>query len=219
LIENRSVCANIVKGKLSKSCFSDCPACYRALGVVFFMKYIFLSILILFSHGLLSQSHENETIDDLARVIFLQNDARRNILKSTINTFDDLVCTFWTRDCTHLVDKIDPNSFHRFDNFGYVFLPHNMVLVVRTVCRAFYSEKYNEFYCIEVYILDLGRLSTYEIKNERIVVNTGMPSTFKYERMYLKDHYLYVSYNNSEYERYRFVSKFNTFLDEVIRNW
>jgi hypothetical protein len=175
------------------------------------MKKLLACILFYFSAVVFSQDNNDmNDIDDFARRQYHYFEAERLKLQSIINTYDDLVCTFWINDCNHSIHDINYDSNNHISfNKGYVFLPNNMVLAVSTFCSAYYSEKYNEFYCEKNNIRLIDGLSTYEIIDEELFFDYGI-TDYILEKAYLKEHYLYVSFDDCEYERFRIISLFDS---------
>jgi len=147
------------------------------------------------------------SMDDLARAIFLSSEGERLVQQTMINTYDDLVGTFWTNNCLHFFCGVDENFFHFSRNFGYIFLPNNLIMTVETTCKAFFSKEYNHFFCIDTTITRLVWMSSYEINTDGIIVCPNQTNLIGYGRIFLKDHYLYIPFYG-EHQRFRLVNRF-----------
>jgi len=160
---------------------------------------------------LLTQNNLELTTTEAIRLFYQHEEEKRRQLKSSINNMDDLNCTFWVRECIENTCNEDEEY-----NIGYVFLPNNMILVVETVCVPSFNLINYKYNCWATRIAGFGRVCYYDIVDEKIIVCNNYESTFIYEQIFLEDHYLYISFNNEEYERFRIVTKFDTCIYDAF---
>jgi flagellar assembly factor FliW len=154
--------------------------------------FIFLLIIFLLNNTF-AQENDRENYDDIIMIIEpieLEREKERIKIKS----YDDLICTYWTRE-------IDSNSVNFPLGSGYIFLPDNLVLIVRTLFKPITTIG-DKSIPIGIYnIINMDKLCSYKIIDGNIVLNLGKPI------IYLDGGYLYISHD-SETEKYRLEGKF-----------
>jgi hypothetical protein len=140
-----------------------------------------------------AQEKNQENCDGIFKII-KSIELERESEMVRIKSYDDLVCTYWTRE-------IDSSSINLLLGSGYIFLPNNLILIVQTFFEPIKTTG-NENIPIGIYnIYAIDKLCTYKIIDGRIVLNLGMPI------IYLDEGYLYILHNN-ETEKYRLEGKF-----------
>jgi len=170
------------------------------------MKHLYLLVVIFFLCGIVSfaQNSEKEAFYDFFFKLLQSIEADRITKQSEIKTYDDLVCTYWTP----VYEDFDSSKIEH----GFIFLPNKTVLIVKTNTRRIYNNE-NEYMIINS-IYSVRELCTYEIINEKIIFNFGIPMA------YLEQSYLYFTFDGNEYQKYRMEEKIensveNNFLHEL----
>ena len=179
------------------------------------IKYFTITIIYIYFGTVFAQDNTNNNMDDFFRMNMLFLEIERQKQLSTIYTYRDIVGSFWVRECNHFLQEID-DIYDISNGRGFIFLPNNMVIMVSTSCRAYFSREFNEFYCETPVIFILEQLFSYTIVNEIYYLyiplndnkNIFIENTTDFIRVYFEDGYLFFSFNGDEFERYQFSSKF-----------
>jgi len=174
------------------------------------MKYLNVCLFIFCFNVIFAQNDEKENID-----LFIER--HRNLIETerqseqlTIRTYDDLVCTFWSRELT-LEELMNIKVF--FTHWGYIFLPNNVVLIVTTWYTPetnMYGSEINMYG--EVDIFKINEVCTYKIENGNIIINLGIQDDSMLIG-YLDKCSLYFSFDGGEFEKYRLEAKFTNLTD------
>jgi hypothetical protein len=162
---------------------------------IFFLLIVLIIFFINSLDGQENNVEDFENDDILKRSIYQSSESVRALEEEKIKIYSDLECTYWAPE-TALIDDL-------YTDEGYIFLPNNTVLIVKVI---FYpmddtgttlKGHYNIYTIHDIY--------SYEILEEKLVVNTGIPIAF------LLDHNLYISYDRINYRKYRLEKKFENF--------
>jgi hypothetical protein len=158
------------------------------------MKIFAIAILfILFPASLFSQETDEKTFDEFSNMVYQSMEAERLKKQSEINSHEQLDCTFWTPEIQ--------NEDLQF-NTGYIFLPNNKLLIVRIIFEIT-GVNINDESPIGIYnIYSIDKLCDYSIANEKIIIDFGLPIA------YLKGNFLFFSYDEISFEKYRLEDKF-----------
>jgi hypothetical protein len=158
------------------------------------MKIYTIAISFIFSSTLIfTQEIDEKTFNEFSNMVYQSMEAERLKKQSEINSYEQLDCTFWTPEIQ--------NEDLQF-NTGYIFLPNKKLLIVGIVFEMT-GVNINDGSKIGIFnIYSIYKLCNYSIANEKIIIDFGLPIA------YLKDNFLFFSYDEISFEKYRLEDKF-----------
>jgi hypothetical protein len=152
----------------------------------------------IFSHENMNYEQENEL-----EMTYQSVESNRKIEQLKIQTFEDLECTYWTPEIEE--------SGSGFSE-GYIFLPNNTVLIVKIYFESMDADNNGDADHIWYSIYSIDSLYSYDIRDEKLILSIGKPIII------LRDSWLYITYNEKKYEKYRLENRFINYINFVYPN-